>query len=200
MFIPFGNDDDFAETGTIFRDVIVLALLGMVAIVIMLLPFINPPKYAEKKDIVAPGSLIVEVVWPVEHNSDVDTWVIAPAPGGTPVGYSNKAGPIFNLLRDDLGNNNDVTNMNYESVFSRGLPNGWYVINLHLYGSSDNKLPIPIKVVVSIKKKGLTKQVLVSDVILTDKNEEITVFNFQIDDSNIVRESVNNEYFPIKTR
>lgn len=196
----FNNNDDFAETGTIFRDVIVLALLGMVAIVILLLPHIHPPKQSEKKDITAPGSLIVEVLWPIEYNADVDTWVIAPAPGGNPIGFSNKAGPIFNLLRDDLGNNNDITELNYENVFSRGIPDGWYVINLHLYGTKDNKFPVPVKVVISIKSNGLTKQVLVSDVFLTGRKEEITVFNFQIHDKKLVRDTVNNDYFPIKTR
>lgn len=192
------SDEDFAETGTIFRDVIVLALLGMVALVILLLPHIHPPNQSEKKDITAPGSLIVEVVWPVENNADVDTWVIAPAPGGNPVGFSNKAGPIFNLLRDDLGNTNDVTNLNYENVYSRGIPDGWYLINLHLYSVSDGKFPIKVKVVISIKTNGLTKQVLVTDIILDTVKEEVTAFNFRIEDKKIVKSTVNNEFFKIQ--
>ena len=39
--------------------------------------------------------------WPPELDSDVDLWV--QAPGDVPVGYSNKGGAVFNLLRDDLG-------------------------------------------------------------------------------------------------
>lgn len=191
------SDEDFAETGTIFRDVIVLALLGMVALVILLLPHIHPPNQSEKKDITAPGSLIVEVLWPIENDADVDTWVIAPAPGGNPVGYSNKSGPIFNLLRDDLGNTNDVTNLNYENVYSRGIPDGWYLINLHLYSVSGGGLPIIVKVVVSIKTNGLTKQVLVTDIILDTVKEEVTAFNFKIEDRKIIKSSVNNELFLI---
>ena len=38
-----GLDQDEDETGTVFRDVIMLALAGFVAMVILLLPHINRP-------------------------------------------------------------------------------------------------------------------------------------------------------------
>ena len=93
------------EDGTVFRDVIMLALLGFATIVILLLPHLHPP--TEIADPVkAPGNIIVEARWLDNIDVDVDLWV--EAPGDKPVGYSNKSGRIFNLLRDDLGNSGDL--------------------------------------------------------------------------------------------
>jgi hypothetical protein len=39
-----------------------------------------------------------------------DLWI--QAPGDVPVGYSNKSGGVFNLLRDDLGKAKDMTDGN----------------------------------------------------------------------------------------
>ena len=131
------------ETGTVFRDVIMLALAGFVAMVILLLPHINPPGKAAQENTQPPGNVIVEVRWPDELDSDVDLWV--EAPGDIPVGYSNKGGVIFNLLRDDLGKRADATGMNYEVSYSRGIVPGEYTVNLHLYrnvtGSSQSRSP-----------------------------------------------------------
>ncbi len=80
---PFGDDDDGGAT--VFRDVIMLALCGFVAIVILLLPHLNPP--AKAVEAPPPGNVIVELRWPNEINADVDLWV--EAPGDVPVGYSN---------------------------------------------------------------------------------------------------------------
>ena len=51
----------------------------------------------------------------VKHPSDAalahfDLWV--QAPGDLPIGYSNKSGGVFNLLRDDLGKAKDMTDGN----------------------------------------------------------------------------------------
>ena len=55
---------------------------------------------------------MIEARWPDAVDADVDLWV--QAPGDVPVGYSNKGGAIFNLLRDDLGTRADATGINYE--------------------------------------------------------------------------------------
>ena len=74
---------------------------------------------------------MVEANWPPELDSDVDLWV--QAPGDVPVGYSNKGGAVFNLLRDDLGQQLDLSGLNYETAYSRGIVPGEYTVNLHLY-------------------------------------------------------------------
>jgi hypothetical protein len=83
--------DDLGDDSstTVFRDVIFLALAGFIAVVMMLLPHLNPPTKAAQ-DIASPGNVVVEIVWSAEVNADVDLWV--EAPGDVAVGYSNKGG------------------------------------------------------------------------------------------------------------
>ncbi len=176
--LDFIEEDD---SDTVFRDVIFLALAGFVAIVLLLLPHLNPPAKAEE-EAPSPGNVIVEIRWPDQINADVDLWV--EAPGDVPVGYSNKGGTIFNLLRDDLGLHADFSQMNYEISYSRGIPEGEYTVNLHLYRDLSGKLPIEVSVVVSVKPspEQAAKQVLATKLPLAVEGEELTVFRFSLDE------------------
>lgn len=183
---------DEESSSTLFRDVIMLALAGFVMLVLLLLPHINPKAVAEEGD-KSPGNMTVELRWPDDINADVDLWV--EAPGDSPVGYSNKGGRVFNLLRDDLGDTADMTGLNYEFTYSRGVPSGEYAVNVHLYRNPAAIYPIPTTVVVSLKKPGYksAKQILVSKVDLSHQGEETTVFRFQLDEkANLVTGSVHN--------
>jgi hypothetical protein len=184
-------DED--ESGTVFRDVIMLALAGFVAMVLLLLPHLNPPGEAAKENTQPPGNVIVEVRWPDELDSDVDLWV--EAPGDIPVGYSNKGGVVFNLLRDDLGKRADATGMNYEVSYSRGIPAGEYTVNVHLYRNTTGTFPIPVTVVTSVKKssKESARQLLASNIELTREGEELTVYRFKLsEDGDLVPGSVHS--------
>jgi hypothetical protein len=169
--------------GTVFRDVVMLALVGFVAIVVMLLPHLNPPGAKTADDATPPGNVIVEVRWPDEIDADVDLWV--QAPGDVPVGYSNKGGAVFNLLRDDLGSRIDVTGLNYETSYSRGVQSGEYTVNLHLYRNPSNVYPIPATVVTSVKRSAdqTTRQLLASKVLLGREGEEMTVYRFRLSEA-----------------
>jgi len=169
--------------GTVFRDVIMLALVGFVAMVILILPHINPPGAKAIADAEPPGNVIVEVRWPDEIDADVDLWV--QAPGDVPVGYSNKGGAAFNLLRDDLGNRADVTGLNYETAYSRGILPGEYTVNLHLYRNPSKTYPVPVTVVTSVKRDAdrNSKQLLASEVLLVREGEEMTVYRFRLTDA-----------------
>jgi hypothetical protein len=186
--------DLFEEDGndTVFRDVIFLALAGFVAMVLLLLPHLNPPAKAEAA-VSSPGNVIVEVRWPDESDADVDLWV--QAPGDRPVGYSNKGGLIFNLLRDDLGLQSDVTGLNYEVSYSRGVPAGEYTINLHLYRHKEGPLPLPVVVVVSVKPNASSgaRKLLATEVRLGQEGQELTAFRFDLDeDGGLVAGSVHD--------
>ena len=173
-------DED--EGGTVFRDVIMLALAGFVAMVILLLPHLNPPGEQARADAEPPGNVIVEIHWPDEIDSDVDLWV--EAPGDIPVGYSNKGGVIFNLLRDDLGQRADATGLNYEVSYSRGIPPGEYTVNVHLYRNAARVFPVSVTVVASVKRspQDAARQLLASKVELAREGEELTVYRFQLSD------------------
>lgn len=186
---PF--DDD--EGGTVFRDVIMLALAGFVAMVVLLLPHLNPAGKAEEDNLSPPGNVIVELSWPEGIDADIDLWV--EAPGDRPVGYSNKGGSIFNLLRDDLGKRSDVTGLNYEVSYSRGIPDGEYTVNVHLYRNKAQISPIPVTVVTSIKKtpSSTTRQLLASKIELVREGQELTVYRFKLEgEGNLVPGSVHS--------
>src|SRR5918994_7921737 len=173
-------DDGDDGSSTVFRDVIMLALVGFVALVIIMLPHIQPPGAETTGEITAPGNVIVEIRWPDEIDADVDLWV--QAPGDLPVGYSNKGGAVFNLLRDDLGKRADATGLNYETSYSRGIPPGEYTVNVHLYRNPSGVYPIPVTVVTSVKRdaKETARQLLASEVLLVSEGEEVTVYRFNL--------------------
>jgi len=182
----FDEDD---STGTVFRDVILLALIGFVAIVIMLLPHIKPTQ-EDDEDHRAPGNLIVEMHWPTEMPYDVDLWV--KAPDAHPVGFWNLGNEALNLLRDDLGHVGDATKENYEITYSRGIPEGEFIVNVHMYGPIPKNIVIPVNVVVSVKKPGQeTRQILKTVVDLKRHNQEETAFRFKMsNDGDLVDGSV----------
>jgi len=186
--------DDEDVNGTVFRDVITLALCGFVAVVILMLPHLNPKQQeAQAATSSVPGNVMVEARWADELDTDVDLWV--QAPGDVPVGYSNKGGAIFNLLRDDLGRNADPTQLNYEVSYSRGIPPGEYTVNLHMYRNKAHVSPIKVTVVTSVKKPNSesAKQVLSSTIDLLAENQETTVYRFKLTEAGeLIPESVNS--------
>ena len=191
-------DDNTGDT--VFRDIIFLALAGFVAIVLLLLPHLNPPAKAEAETN-SPGNVIVELRWPDDLNSDVDLWV--EAPGDKPVGYSNKGGVSFNLLRDDLGNLADATRMNYEVSYSRGVPSGEYTVNVHLYRNLSGAVVVPVTVVVSVKptEEAPAKQILATGVELNHEGQEITAFRFSLDEKgHLISGSVHDLPRPLRSR
>ena len=185
------------DSDTVFRDVIMVALLGFVAIVILLLPHLNPPR-AGLAQTIPPGNVIVTIDWPDGWATDVDLWVRAP--GERPVGYSNKNGDVFDLLRDDLGNSRDDTEQNRETAMSRGIPAGLRVVNLHLYQNTEGTLPVPVGLeVVVVTPAGKVKRILHGSATLTGPGQEITVWRFRLDaDGNLDPASVNNISTPLR--
>jgi hypothetical protein len=134
---------------------------------------------ATTEGIKPPGAIMIETTWPSDNPADIDLWV--QAPGDVPVGYSNKGGAVFNLLRDDLGSQYDLTNMNYESSFARGIAPGEYTVNLHSYRGF--KMPVLCKVVVSVQAEHDTvmRQILATEVTLTREGQERTALRFRLD-------------------
>ena len=176
---------------TVFRDLVMLALIGFISIVVLLLPHVNIGQDEKSDD--APGSLIIEARWPDGVNIDVDLWV--KSPDDRPVGYTNAHGKYFNLLRDDLGTARDVTPLNYEIVFSRGIPAGEYIVNVHLFSRRELLQPVPVQVTASVKhgRGKTTKQLLYREVDLVKLGQEITVFRFMMDgNKQFIRSSVHD--------
>ena len=183
-------DDSHGESsGTVFRDVLMLALIGFVAMVVMLLPHISKTQ-DETDEHTPPGNVVVEMHWPDELPVDVDLWV--QAPNDVPVGFWNQGSQFFNLLRDDLGLEGDASARNYEVSYSRGILAGDYTVNVHMYGKIPAGVVVPVRVVVSVKAKYDTlRQILQTSVELQHRNQEETAFRFRLTgDGNLVPGSV----------
>jgi hypothetical protein len=108
---------------------------------------------------------------------------------------------VFNLLRDDLGHTSDLTGLNYEFSYSRGVPAGEYTVNVHLYRNHENR-NIPVTIVVSVKGgvNDAAKQILTSKLELVRDGEERTVFRFKLDDrGQLVRGSVHDLPKPLRS-
>jgi hypothetical protein len=188
-------DDETGDDGDIvFRDLILLMLTGFVTVAVLMLAHINPKAAAARaQDTAQPGSVLVEATWPPEMDSDVDLWV--QAPGDVPVGYSNKGGAVFNLLRDDLGHQLDLSGLNYESSYSRGIVPGEYTVNVHLYRNRAVQPPVPVTLIVSSKRAAQdpARQILLSKVELVREGQERTVFRFRLTEGGeVVAGSVNS--------
>lgn len=189
------------ETGTIFRDVVTLALAGFVAVVILLLPWINPPGTEAAHEARPLGDLIFESSWPKEYDTDIDQWV--KAPGETPIGYSNKGGESCDLLRDDLGAFVDPLELNHEVTVCRGIRTaGEYVFNLHLYRNKAGALPVPVNVQVSARAPDGTTQELVRarEVKLDREGHELTAVRFRLtEEATIVPDSLHSMFAPLRS-
>lgn len=176
----------------VFGDTAITLFMVVAGVLFLLLPIIND---AAKKDAEAPspqGNLIVELYWPDGQNIDVDLWVKGEA-DGTAVGYSNKGGPLFNLLRDDLGNTGDISGKNQEIAYSRGIPDGEYIINAHLFALKEGKVPVPITLIVSMKSDDNSsyKQLFKVTTELKEQGEERTIARFVMYDKEFIKKSFN---------
>jgi len=188
-----------SDHGTAFRDVLALALLGFLCIIIIMLPHLNPPGKNSQEDITPPGNMLVEIQWEGTLDCDVDLWV--QAPGDVPVGYSNKSGQIFNLLRDDLGRIADRTALNYEASYTRGLPAGEYTVNVHMYRTGNATFPVSVTTKISLKANANRRfrVILTGETSLIRLGQEITVARFSIDeDGNLVPDSVHKLFKPLR--
>lgn len=198
------DDIDYGEeiNGIAFRDILMNTLLGVFSILVAVIAMIKMEQQA-KATAEPPGNLIVSITWP-EGNTDVDLWLDGPAEPA-PVGYSNKGGLVWNLLRDDLGNGPDATPLNYENAFTRGIVPGEYSVGLHCYRCPT--LPVPVDVEISLNKdagkkgeKSPTKILVTTKVELTRQGQERTAINFKLDaDGNIDPESMNSVFKPLRS-
>jgi hypothetical protein len=199
--MPLLEDETGDDSDIVFRDLILLMLTGFVTVAVLMLAHINPKAAAASaKHTAPPGNVMVEANWPPAMDSDVDLWV--QAPGDVPVGYSNKGGAVFNLLRDDLGHQLDLSGLNYESSYSRGVVPGEYTVNLHLYRNRATNPAVPVTVIISSKPSSdqPARQILISKVDLDREGQERTVFRFKLTETGtVVPGSVHSLQRPLRS-
>lgn len=181
---------------TLYRDFLFLTMMAFVAMVIIILPYLNPPTQQDPGDITAPGNVIVQITWN-KGNNDVDLWVWSEKEY-RPIGYSNKGGFVWNLLRDDLGSPDE--DINYENSFSRGIYPGEYIVNVHCYRC--HELPVSVHVEVKVKKserKVRDLKTIAATNLTLDTREEATAMRFKLDkDGNLIKGSLNHIFQPLR--
>ncbi len=194
------DDDDQAGIEIVWKDLPFNALLAMLFLVTMLMVLVNPPQEEDASEEQTPGNVIVELVWDSGRNVDLDLWV--QAPGDKPVGYSNKSGQVMNLLRDDLGKQGDLTDVNLENAYSRGIVEGEYCVNVH-YFRDDGQGPINATVVIRVKESANapTRQLLARDeMLMRAAGQELTAFRFKLTrEGKLVDGSVHSIFKPLRS-
>ena len=189
------------DTNYIFRDLYQLVTLLFIVLAALLLQFAQQD-LSEAAEADMPGNLMATISWP-EGNFDVDMWLDGPGEP-VPVGYSNKGGLLWNLLRDDLGNFPDFTKFNFENAYTRGLPPGEYRINVQCYRCPQ----VPLEVSLEITKRGTAgmdgkapvETIALSTITLFKDREEKTGLAFTVDaDGNVVKESMTTLFKPLRS-
>ncbi len=185
---------------TTFRDMLLIMLIGFVFMIVAMIPFLNPP--AREDEVEPPGNVIVHIVWP-PGDTDVDLWTMGPGEIA-PVGYSNKSGILWSLLRDDTGDGVDVTELNFENAYTRGIVPGEYIVNVHCYRCT--KFPVPVKVVISVKRESASggnaslATIASTKVVLHAPKEAKTALRFELTaDGKIVPNSMNHVYRQLRS-
>lgn len=175
---------------TLIQDVLLAMLLGVAAVIMFVLPSVNPKAEAEPLD--PPGNLVASIAWPA-GSIDVDLWV---GYADDAVGYSNKSGKVWSLLRDDLGTANDNTPLNMEAAFTRGLPDGEYIINVKCFGCA-GKVPVPVSVEVRLAEGGMIYRGVVD--LVADKQER-TAVRFRVRDGKVVAASESSVFVALSNK
>ncbi|WP_202034452.1 hypothetical protein [Rhizobium rhizogenes] len=177
-------------TAILIRDLLMNMLLGLVALVVLVLAQVHSA--TDSDPISQPGNLITTINWPA-GNDDVDLWVSYS--DDFAVGYSNKSGKVWSLLRDDRGMVDDFSGLNFESAFTRGLPDGEYAINVRCYSCAAP--PVPVAVEVRLADGSTIWKGMID--ILKD-GQERTAIRFRIASGAVVADSANQVFKQMKRR
>lgn len=137
------------DNNTPALDMMFMVALTFLLLVIMMVPFLNP--IAKTGVIDPPIAMMVEAQWPSENDTDVDLYV--KGPDGGIIYYGNKANGYITLKKDDLGSSTDKVVIdgvtvsiprNYEITTLTALPDGWYTVNIHLFGGAAESVTVRV--------------------------------------------------------
>ena len=133
------------------------------------------------------AAFLVKINWPSESKDDVDLYVSDPL--NQIVYFRQKQIGLMSLDRDDTGREQNMVTLpdgrvvqsqfNEEQVNIRGIVEGEYVVNVHMYRKSDD---LPTKVEVALFKSGAGGDMEIHKqmVTLTTEREEETAFRFTL--------------------
>lgn len=197
---------------TAYIDLLLNVLTGIIFLFVLTTLMIQPKKNEDslKKN----AEFIINAEWNKDYDCDVDMWVRDPK--GNTVYFEKKDSGIMHLERDDLGFRGDTitilgdkkisNNENKETWVLRGNLPGEYTVNLHLYSCRYGADQFPIgsefKVDVKVdlyKINPSFKQVYSQTVSLMRVWDEVTVFNFVLNNEGNVTSIDNDNKKLVKT-
>jgi hypothetical protein len=164
--------------------VLLVSIFGMLVIAITMMHKPTPP--SQDAAPANSGTMTVVATWDNSRDDDIDLWVRGP--DGRSTGFTQKHGPLFDLLRDDIGKSSDQGQINMENAYSRGAPPGEYVVSLHYYRGFDPVKPEKVHVIVQIRPdpEGSITDIFEGDVVIPRMGLEVMAIRFKLDSSMIV--------------
>ena len=174
-----------AFTDLLFNIVVGLAFLFLLAFILM-----NP--IAKDKDIEEKSDFIIILTWDDESGDDIDLWLRDPL--GNILSFKNREDALMHLDRDDLGLSNDKVELpdgNYEYVYRnkevaslRGVHEGEYLVNVHVYNKKPGKdhSMKPSTIRVELIKLNPYDEVTQATFTATKRGQEFTAFHFTLDE------------------
>lgn len=193
--MKFSRESD--DYSSVFASLVMIRFVILALALVFLAPKQDPKEDSNKDR----GNLRVEVIWENNKDVDIDLWVRSP--DDRPVGWKRKNGKYVDLIRDDLGNINNPSGIHYEIAYSKGAPEGEYVVNLHLYANREkgyNQVPVEIFItyVDSDDAKGSQVKIFQKKFIMEKVSEETTIVRFKVKaDKTVDHSSFNDIYEPL---
>ena len=180
------NRGEFPGIATV--DVCINLVLVFAVLLKLSLPAINVESAeSAQKRLKSNALFLIKVVWPGESDDDVDTYVGDPL--SHLVFFKRLQDGLMNLDRDDTGSSNNLITLpdgrvvksayNEEQVEIRGIIEGEYIVNVHMYRKAT---PTPTKVIVTLYKVAEGEDVQIHERVLTlaEQRQEETAFRFTL--------------------
>jgi len=187
-----------------FTDLLFNLLIGFTSLLLIAFLLINP--IAEEGKIDPRSEFIITSSWDDESSIDIDLWV--KGPDDTIVGFSSKDGRYMVLERDDLGDTNDLIQLNGDTILiQRNLETlsinaivpGEYIVTVHNYSTSlsneNEEYPTPVTIdIMDMNPFSLD----MSRSVKVRLKEEVPVFSFMVDEDGNIYDM--NDQIDVKIR
>ena len=158
-----------------YRDLLTALLVVFIAMAALaLIAVVQRPN----RNVAIQGNLIVTMHWDRHSVSDIDLWV--KSPGDEPVGFHRLSGLNCNLLRDDLGRQQDPNSQNEEMTVCRNAPAGAYAVNVMAYDVYDGRYPVDVSVDSYFSDGNGSSRIFQQNAKLTYSGQELTVARFDL--------------------
>ena len=187
-----------------FTDLLFNLLIGFTSLLLIAFLLINP--IAEEGKIDPRSEFMITSSWDDESSIDIDIWV--KGPDDTIVGFPSKDGRYMVLERDDLGDTNDLIQLNGDTILiQRNLETlsinaivpGEYIVTVHNYSTSvsneNEEYPTPVTIdIMDMNPFSLD----MSRTVKVRVKEEVPVFSFMVDEDGNIYDM--NDQIDVKIR